>query len=158
MRRPPYHRDRRGRPDAMMTPMIDVIFLLLIFFLCTASFQVILSPEQILPTKLSLPGAIPSDARIDQELEDLEEIVVKILWREGRPAWQINDRDYHQLTYTKDVENVQGVLHAVKRLKADLPVILDIEPDVPMENVIDVYDLCRAIGLERVQFAASAGT
>ncbi|HBT77287.1 MAG TPA: hypothetical protein DEB39_10285, partial [Planctomycetaceae bacterium] len=36
-----------------MTPMIDVIFLLLIFFICTASFQRI---EQLLSANLALPG------------------------------------------------------------------------------------------------------
>ncbi len=133
-----------------MTPMIDVIFLLLIFFVCTASFR---SPEKILPTRLSLPGAIPSDVPIDPEVVDLEEIVVELLWRNidgrWRAQWQINDRDYSRLAEVRDV------LAAVKQLKSDLPVILDVEPDVPMSNVIDLYDLCREVGLGNVKFAAS---
>ncbi len=129
-----------------MTPMIDVIFLLLIFFVCTASFQ---PPEEILPTQLSLPGTVDSDVPLDPEVADLEEIVVKILWREGRARWRINDVDYGQLA------QVHAVLTGVKQVKADLPVILDVEAAVPMEHVIDVYDLCRGVGLERVQFAAS---
>ncbi len=151
MRRPPFHRDQRGRFDVKMTPMIDVIFLLLIFFVCTASFR---SPEQVLPTRLSLPGVVPSDVPPDPEQLDLEEIVVEVLWRNvdgrWRAQWQINDRDYGQL------EEVRAVLVSVRQLKSDLPVILDVEPDVPMEDVIDVYDLCREVGLERVQFAASS--
>ncbi|MHC4179578.1 MAG: ExbD/TolR family protein [Planctomycetota bacterium] len=158
MRRPPYHRDQRGRLDVKMTPMIDVIFLLLIFFVCTASFDPRVR-EQILPTRLSLPGAIQSDVQIDPEIMDLDEIVVEVLWREidgrWRAQWQINDRNYTSLA------DVGAVLLAVKDLnkdlKSDLPVILDVEPDVPMEDVIDVYDLCREVGLLRVQFAASAG-
>jgi biopolymer transport protein ExbD len=141
-----------------MTPMIDVIFLLLIFFVCTASFDPRVR-EQILPTRLSLPGAIQSDVQIDPEIMDLDEIVVEVLWREidgrWRAQWQINDRNYTSLA------DVGAVLLAVKDLnkdlKSDLPVILDVEPDVPMEDVIDVYDLCREVGLLRVQFAASAG-
>ena len=136
-----------------MTPMIDVIFLLLIFFVCTASFR---SPEQVLPTRLSLPGAIESDVQVDPQQLDLEEIVVELLWRNidgrWRAQWQINNREYTQLA------EVRGVLAAVRQLKDDLPVILDVEPDVPMEDVIDVYDLCREVGLERVQFAASPET
>ncbi len=145
MRRPTYHSNDRGRLDVKMTPMIDVIFLLLIFFVCTASFR---PPEEVLPTRLSLPGAIDSDVELDPEMLDLDEIVVKVLWREGRARWQINNRDYQRLG------DVQAVLVAASRVQADLPVILDIEPAVPMEDVIDVYDLCRKIGLERVQFAA----
>jgi len=53
---------------------------------------------------------------------------------------------------------VGRVLTAVAGFQADLPVILDVEGVVPMENVIDVYDLCRQIGLERIRFAAAAGT
>ncbi len=129
-----------------MAPMIDVIFLLLIFFVCTASFQ---PPEEILPTRLSMPGAVESAVEIDPELLDLDEIVVKVLWREGQAHWQINGRDYDSL------DAVGEVLTAAARLQSDLPVILDIEPTVPMEDVIDLYDICRAIGLEQVRFAAS---
>ena len=86
---------------------------------------------------------------IDPEIIDLGEIVVKLIWQEGRTRWQINDVNYTQLA------EVHAVLAKIKALKADLPVILDVDAPVPMENVIDVYDLCRAVGLERVQFAAS---
>ncbi|MBN2473059.1 MAG: biopolymer transporter ExbD [Pirellulales bacterium] len=147
MRPPPYHHKQRERLDVTMTPMIDVIFLLLIFFVCTASFQ---PPEEILPTRLSLPGAIDSDVPIDPDVIDLGEIVVRVLWREGRAQWLINEVNYTQLA------EIRAVLLSVKRVKTDLPVILDVEPAVPMEDVIDVYDLCRAIGLETVRFAASA--
>lgn len=145
MRRPPYHRQDRDGLEVKMTPMIDVIFLLLIFFVCTASFQ---APEEVLPANLSMPGSI-DDVVIDEQLEDLDEIIVKVLWREGRPRWQINQRDYNQLG------QVHAVLRAAAGVKIDLPVILDVEGQVPLENVIDVYDLCRRIGLTRIQFAAS---
>ena len=36
--------------DSAMTPMIDVVFLLLVFFVWTASFQII---EQVMPSQLS---------------------------------------------------------------------------------------------------------
>jgi biopolymer transport protein ExbD len=143
-----HQRSDRERLDVKMTPMIDVIFLLLIFFVCTASFQ---PAEHILPTRLSLPGAQQSQKPPDPELVDLERIIVKVLWRGGRPAWQINQRDYASLS------GVRGVLEAARQVKPDLPVILDVEPAVPMEHVIDVYDLSRQVGLERIQFAASVG-
>ena len=149
MRRPPYHRDPSRRLDVKMTPMIDVIFLLLIFFVCTASFR----SEAVLPTQLSLPGNVEADVQIDPPIADLE-IVVKILWRETpsgyRAQWQVNDRPYGTLA------EVRRVLLAAAGLQSDLPVILDVEPAVPMEDVIDVYDACRLVGLEEVQFAASA--
>ncbi len=145
MRRPPYHRDSQGL-GATMTPMIDIIFLLLVFFVSTASFQ---RREEVLPTPLSLPGSIDSQAEVDPELKDLEEVVVKILQVDGRIRWEINEQRYTQL------DEVRDVLAGVAQVKIDLPVILDVDGDVPLENVIDVYDLCRQIGLEKIQFAAS---
>ena len=150
MRRPPYHRDDRGRLDVKMTPMIDVIFLLLIFFVCTASFH---PPEEVLPTSLSLPGAIDSPVPVEPELEDLDEIIVKVSWEDGRAVCRINQGE------PRGLEAVRAVLVAIaRRVKADVPVILDVDGQVPMEGVIDVYDLCRQAGLEKIRFAASAQT
>ncbi len=128
-----------------MTPMIDVIFLLLIFFVCTASFQVI---EEVLPTNLSMPGSVNTE--IDPLQEDLDEITVTVFRRDDRTAWQVNQRDYDRL------EDVGAVLSAAAEIKIDLPVILDVDAEVPIEDVIDVYDLCRRIGLRRIQFAVSS--
>lgn len=162
MRQAMHHRDQRGRLEVKMTPMIDVIFLLLIFFVCTASFQ---PPEETLPTRLSLPRKIDSPAAADPEVADLDKIVVKVGWhdRQGKwqPGWEINGQQYANLTRAEDLAdidnhgNVEDVLKAVKQIKVDLPVILDVRPAVPIEHVIDVYDLCRAVGLQKVQFAAS---
>ncbi len=147
--RSPTSRQRGSRLDLPMTPMIDVVFLLIIFFLCTASFQ---ATEEVLPTSLSLPGSVDAKVKAEPELEDLDEVVVKLSWEDGRPRWEINNRAYGRL------EEVGGVLGAiVRRVQEDLPVILDVEGRVPMENVIDLYDLCRRVGLERIRFAASGG-
>ncbi len=129
-----------------MAPMIDVIFLLLIFFVCTASFR---PPEQSLPTQVSLPGSEPADTPPDEEFEDLDDLVVKVLWHKTRPAWELNHRQYGSLG------EVRTVLEAAERVQPGLPVILNVAPEVPMSHVIDVYDLCRLVGLARVQFAAS---
>jgi len=156
MRRPAYHRDGRGRLDVKMTPMIDVIFLLLIFFVCTASFEV---AEEVLPTNLSLPGTVASEFEPDEQWDDLDEIIVKILWRDGRPGWQIEMQGQEvSQRVCRDLEELAGALAAIARVRIDLPVILYIEGDVPLEDVIDVYDLSRRIGLERIQFAASIET
>ncbi len=141
------HTERRRELTLSMAPMIDVIFLLLIFFVCTASFR---PPEQVLPTQVSLPGAEPTETPPDEEFEDLDDLVVKVLWRESAPAWELNNRRYDSLG------EVRTVLEAAQRVQPGLPVILNVEPEVPMNHVVDMYDLCRIIGLVRVQFAASA--
>ena len=148
MRLPSHHHNQRGRLDVKMTPMIDVIFLLLVFFVCTASFRAI---EGILPTNLSLSGSVESQVPTDPELVDLDEIVVKLFWQNGRPQWEINRRGYKRLA------DVRAVLAAAAQVRRNLPVILDVAGDVPLENAIDLYDLCRQIGLEKIRFAAAIG-
>ncbi len=128
-----------------MTPMIDVIFLLLVFFVCTASFQAV---EWILPTNLSLPGSVDTDVPLDPQMLDLEEVVISLSWDNARPAWRIENRRFASLS------EVEAVLAALAEAKEDLPVILDPEGSVPMEHVIDLYDACRQAGLQMVHFAA----
>ena len=131
-----------------MTPMIDVVFLLLIFFVCTASFQI---AEEILPAGLLALGGSAVDVDLQPEV-DLERVIVKIGDRAGRVAWLVNDRPYENLSQVRDV------LAAVAQIDAGVPVILDVEGAVPLGHVIDAYDVCRLVGFDKIQFAASAET
>jgi biopolymer transport protein ExbD len=56
------------------------------------------------------------------------------------------------------LDEVRAVLQAAAGVKIDLPVILDPDDPVPIDDVIDVWDVCRQIGLETIQLAASAPT
>jgi biopolymer transport protein ExbD len=51
---------------------------------------------------------------------------------------------------------VEQVLRSVVAIDATLPVILDVAGDVPLGDMIEVYDLSRLAGFERIQFAARA--
>ncbi len=133
-----------------MTPMIDVVFLLLVFFLCTASFQI---HEQVLPSSLQIAGGTadrPED--VPQQLVDLEHVIVKIFWQEGRPSWEVNR------TPKASLAEVADVLAAAAAVQVDIPVIVDPAAAVPVGYVIEVYDLSRALGFAKIQFAASPDT
>lgn len=148
MRRPPYHHQDRDRLDVKMTPMIDVVFLLLIFFVCTASFQI---PEELLPTNLLGPGDVETVEPPELPEQLLEEVVVKALDdNEGGVAWRIDDRPYATLA------EVRRVLSALAAIRSNVPVVLDVEGTVSLGDVIDLYDLCRVAGFDTVQFAAAA--
>ncbi len=145
MRIPHSHQDRRPIEIAM-TPMIDVVFLLLIFFICTASFQMI---EDLLPTSLAVSGGNSAPAPVEVEPE-LERVLVQATSDGGQTRWIVNERSCDSLA------DVQRVLEAVARIDVSLPVILDVAPEVPLGDMINVYDLARLVGFERIQFAASA--
>lgn len=143
MRYPTSFHRREGTPEVAMTPMIDVVFMLLIFFVWTASFQV---AELVLPSSLvtqSGAGAV----QLDPDLEDLDRVVVRVGWDGARPSWAVNDMPLVSLGA------VRQRLATVAAIKADLPVLVDPRPEVPLGHVIDVYDLARQAGFESVQFA-----
>ena len=147
MRRPSYT-TRRTPVDLQLTPMIDCVFLLMIYFIFSSNFDI---PEQSLPSQLSAAsgsGASSTDTPPPPEA-DFEDVVVRILWRDSAPAWTVNDTPVSSLLILKQS------LAQVARIKRDAPVILHPDPDVPLGNVIDVYDISRLAGFEKVQFAAS---
>ncbi len=135
-----------GLDSTTMTPMIDVVFLLLVFFVWTAS---ITSIEYLLPSTLS---ATPGSAAATSEPPpppDLDPVVVKIVWLGDRPGWFVSGRAVRELA------QVRETLQSVAEIKSDLPVIIDPAGDVPLGDVIDVYDTARRAGFEKIQFAAS---
>jgi biopolymer transport protein ExbD len=96
-----------------------------------------------------LAGSTSTADPIDVE-PDLERVVVKAAVRDGRVRWTVNERACDSLA------EVREVLGVVAEIDSSLPVILDVEPDVPLGDMIDVYDLCRLAGFEKIRFAASA--
>ena len=148
MRAPSSYARQRTGTEIPMTPLIDVVFQLLVFFLLTASFHAV---EHLLPSSVSAPHA--AGAGRPQETpppeEDFDEVVVRILWSGGRPAWQINAQSLTSLAEVRDT------LAAVARVKTDAPVILHPDSDVPLGHVIDVYDVTRLVGFPKVRFAAT---
>jgi biopolymer transport protein ExbD len=75
--------------------------------------------------------------------------VIRILWAERTPLWQVNESPVRSLAAVREI------LSSIASVKSDAPVIVHPDPEVPVGDVIDVYDLTRLEGFEQVQFAAS---
>lgn len=141
------HSYTERRPvEMMMTPLIDVVFLLLIFFICTASFQI---PEQVMPASLLGAGSTAPEIKIEPEIV-LERIVVKVQPAQGGLQWIVNERPCESLL------EVRQRLAQIAQIDVHLPVILDPAAPVPLGEVIDIYDICRLLGFDKIQFATSA--
>ena len=137
-----YDPPRMKSAEIQMTPMIDVIFLLLVFFVCTANFN---PPEEILPLDTTLPGSVAADVVLPAPT-NLDVVQIQIFF-DRKPHWQVEGNQCSSL------KEVQHILRLIREVKEDIPVIIKSADNVPMETVIDVYDVCRRIGLVRVQFA-----
>ena len=141
---------KSGRPrkpiEIMMTPMIDVIFLLLIFFLTTSSFAVI---EKLLPGAISqvapASGSAPAPPDLDAEPE--EQVVLKATFENEQTRWSLGTMMF------ADSALLRERLVSLGRASRDIPLILDPAPEVPIGDVVLVYDQARQVGLTRVFMA-----
>ena len=143
MRRPSPYQDRQPLQIAM-TPMIDVVFLLLVFFLWTASFQIV---EYALPSSITPPSNIGSEANKPLEVEDFDEVVIRITGQPGNLIYSINQSS------TNDLTEVRSRLATLSSIKNDVPLIIDPDELVPVGRVIDVYDIARVLNFQQIQFA-----
>ena len=150
MRIPSPFRDRKASVELQLTPMIDCVFLLMIYFIWSSSFAI---AELSLPSKLSAAaggnGAAKAVERPPPEA-DFPNIVVKILWTGERAIWTVNGTPVNSLA------DLRQMLADISRIISDAPIVLDPASDVPLGDVIDVFDLSRVVGFQKVQFAASA--
>jgi biopolymer transport protein ExbD len=149
VRRPSPFTDRRDPVDIKMTPMIDVVFLLMIYFIWSSNTG---TAEQLLPSSLSPPttGAGNTAPNTPLPEPEYEPVVVRVVVVGREVGWRVND------TPMSSFAELQSKLTTLARIKRDAPIVLHPEPEVPLGHVIDVFDLSRLIGFEKVQFAVNS--
>ena len=138
---------RSGRPrkpiEVEMTPMIDVIFLLLIFFLTASSFQIV---EQLMPSaisEVSTPAGSSAQPPPMPSQDALDQVVVKLKLVNSNAVASLNGVDL------ADLAQLQLRLRAISQVRADVPVVIDPEGQVTAKDVVIAYDWARQAGLSR---------
>jgi biopolymer transport protein ExbD len=122
-------RTSREEPELNLIPLIDVVFMLLIFFMVTTTFN------RDSGIKLTLPEA---SAEADIEQEQKLEIVIDA---EGR--YYI---DQHLVVNTAP-ETLKRALQQSLAQNKDVPVIISAAAKTPHQAVITVMDVARQLGL-----------
>ncbi|MCM2371040.1 biopolymer transporter ExbD [Aporhodopirellula aestuarii] len=157
MKAPP--RSDVGHDDLAMTSMIDVVFLLLVFFVWTSSFD---KPESDLASRIAMPAkaveqmespndgskSAPTDTEITEERR--EELVIQILSGDRGPTYQIGAIPITSLA------DVRSRLAAMAALRKDAIVIIDPDDAVAVADCIDVFDAARRRGFANVLFAVES--
>lgn len=147
MRAPAARRATSANPlAAAMTPMIDVVFLLLVFFLCTASFD---EPEQNLAASLTVASSEAGAG--EAELPELDDVTLVGQTVGDRTTWTLNAG-----RATSDLAELTSLLQQLAAIDRGLPVTIDAGPAVPLGDVVRAYDAARAAGFARVLLTASA--
>jgi biopolymer transport protein ExbD len=125
-----------------LTPLIDVVFLLLIFFMVSTTF----SKESQLQIKLPEASAV---AQPEEQPRTLEvDINAGGLYAIKGPA----DEQPRQLLQDTP-EALRRALQAAKGDEGDLLVVIRADRKTPHEAVIRALDASRRLGLSRVTFA-----
>ena len=130
-------------PELNLTSMIDVIFLLLIFFVLTANFNEI---EQYLQMRFSRTGNTAAADNIPQP-ETGETIHIRAeSGPDGRLAWSVEgvlcsgEEDLRETLGGYDPSAVSAVIHPSE--------------SSPAEQVLDLYGICSEAGVTNIRFAA----
>ena len=148
MRIPSAHHQRQRDDGQAMTPLIDVVFLLLIFFVCASTGQI---RESLLPTELS-GGSIESAVAAPRE-RPLGEAWVRVM-APGQAGTgiriEVEGRTFSGPDRHRELSRFLRTLAATAR---ELPVILDIEPDVPLGEALAAYDAARTADFDAIHFA-----
>ena len=116
-----------------MTPMVDVAFLLLIFFMVTTVFR----------TPQALEINLPPDENVKIEIAESKVLTVRVLpddrtyWKRGTDPW---DRT--------SVSSLSGVFKNYKGNK-DLVVVIKIDREAPFNNMVQIIDQLDLASLTR---------
>jgi biopolymer transport protein ExbD len=127
---------RQQRPDINLTPLIDVVFLLLIFFMVSTTFR------QETQIRVELPQASAEPA------EALERKVLDITL--DRDGWFYVDQE--QVADRKPTTLKRALARAMGD-NTGLPVVIRADANTPHQAVITAMDAASQLGLVRITFA-----
>ncbi len=141
------HTQQDGSLELKMTPMIDVVFLLLVFFVWTSSFEI---PEFDLPSAIAEPPAGGTEVSSEQKppTEVFDEIVIRLTQPEASLLIELNGQT------VDEIDDLKQRLAEIIALGVQPPVIVDPSDEITMNVAVQVYDAARAAGADRVLFAA----
>lgn len=120
-----------GLTQIDLAPLVDIVFQLLIFFMLTSSF-VFQSGIQV-----KLPRAVTSEIIKD------ENMVITIT--------------------SEDVTYLNGAVVSIKELRKELgkatskdrPILIKSDRRASLGRIIDIWDLCRDLGIEKINIATN---
>ena len=122
--------------EVNVTPLIDVVFLLLIFFMVSTTFD---KQAQI---EIKLPEA-ESSTVVDKDPK-----VISIgINTEGK--YYVNNEELLK----SDADTLKRMLIKVSNNKTDLPVVISADGKAPHQSVVTVLDVASQLGMTQMTFA-----
>ena len=120
----------KGQLD--ITPLIDVVFNLLIFFMLTSNF--IFQPG----IKVNLPRAVTS------EVISSENLVINVT---GQDLLFLNDKPITIVELTEELK---------KAARENKSLLLKSDTSASLGRVVEIWDLCRELGIPQINIATNS--
>jgi len=131
-------------PELSISPLIDMTFLLLIYFICTCT---LITPEADLGIRL--PGMVAQATTVDMPDEQIIEV------RHNGQVF-LNDKEYDKPS-SQDLPELQRVLRSYKAASEasgnQALITIWAEDETEHQRVIDVMNACAAAKIKDVSFA-----
>jgi biopolymer transport protein ExbD len=130
-----FARRKTEPPEVNLTPLIDVVFLLLIFFMVSTSFKL---ETQLMVELPSAEGVVSSDP--------IDTVTVTV----GRTGnYAVNER----VLLNQSSEVLRSTLEAVSGGRHDRPLILMADAQAPHQAVVTILDVAGQLGFEQISIS-----
>jgi biopolymer transport protein ExbD len=141
---PPEFRLRRARSefdDLDMTPMVDVVFLLLIFFMVTASFS--------LQKSIEVPSPDPDRQGATQSIQSLNDL------QDTSIIVEVDDKNVIFVDEERiaDPDRLADTFRDKMRLEQKTELVISPDPTARHRTVISVIDAANEVGMQKIRLA-----
>jgi biopolymer transport protein ExbD len=130
-------RSRSEEPDVNLTPLIDVVFILLLFFMVSTTFQ----RESEINIELPEASAEP--------VEEREEMLELVIDAEGH--YFIDE----QQVVNTELETLKQAIQKFLGERSEIPVVIRADRLTPYESVVRAMDATAQLGLLQMSLATS---
>lgn len=136
-----FHRKKKDKLEISITPMIDVVFLLLIFFMVTTTFN----RETALNIKLpQAEGSEPEKHLKEINLTIDADGVYYLSGEDGLPRQLVNQK---KETLKQELLKLAGHTRSI-------PFIISADGNTPHKSVVTALDIAGQVGFKHITFAA----
>jgi biopolymer transport protein ExbD len=131
--------DTDGDPEFQVAPMVDVLLVLMLFFMAITSTEVLQKDKN-----LTLPEA--NNAKQDKK-KHAEELVINVEWRNNAAVFSMNGLIY------PTADALQGAIADKRAQDPRTYVLIRADKDVEYSNISDLMSTCAQAGIATVSFA-----
>ena len=129
-----------------MTPMIDCVFQLILFFMLTMHFKM---PHTKLDSYLPKDKGL-TDVAVKLTPKELEEVRIRIDQDPASPDKALFYVGDHQVP---DPRELAGIVQGLLAGKSDIPVTIDGQSTVHFRHVVVAADACRIAKVKEINYA-----